>query len=237
MNAQTREQWIHDFLGVAGFPPYPANVDAVAGWIVGEWGSYINRALWNPLDTTQEEPAGAPDSGDLNTVGVEHYADEVTGLAMTIKTLRNGRYDPIIHCLSAGNDAEATVQAVADSPWGTGQGAVSGLRQVRGNRAFYYDIPIGGAVGISPDIQPPAPIVALCTFTHPTLGTAAAAVTDNGAVFCDPANAYMGGPNSDPAAAWEAGSRHGVDIKANPNGAGYVIEDSAGETYTYAVAR
>lgn len=60
-----------------------------------------------------------PGASSFNSVGVRAYSDWNQGLAATVKTLRNGRYDSVLSALQAGNNPNAVWDAVLASPWGT----------------------------------------------------------------------------------------------------------------------
>jgi hypothetical protein len=92
------------------------NVAALTAWEMAEGGHWNNTAHYNPLNTTQPEPGAT----SMNSVGVKAYVSWAQGFLATIVTLHNGRYDAILAALASGNDASAVAQAVAASPWGTG---------------------------------------------------------------------------------------------------------------------
>lgn len=72
-------------------------------------------------------------------------------------------------------------------------------------------------------------IVSWCQFTHPTLGPkCVAAVDTSGAVFCLPADAYLGGANGKP---YFAGRHAATITAATPTG--YTITDTAKEPYHF----
>jgi hypothetical protein len=112
--ATDREQWAHDFLTRLGMPVTSENVRAVVAWEKAEG----TRAQYNPLATTQ----GMPGATRFNSVGVKNYLSYDDGIAANIKAITNGRYENVLAALRAGNSAEAVAQAIAASPWGTGQG-------------------------------------------------------------------------------------------------------------------
>ena len=82
---------------------------------------------------------------------------------------------------------------------------------------------IDGKEVVQPMFNPPLQIVAWCQFAG-----GVAAVAPDGAVFCEPANAYQGGANGK---SYFIG-RQAAEIQANARG-GYDITDTAGETYSY----
>jgi hypothetical protein len=73
-------------------------------------------AAFNPLATTRH----APGATDMNEVGVKNFRSYEQGLQATIDTLRNGLYGNVLAALRDGTSATRVAQAIADSPWGTG---------------------------------------------------------------------------------------------------------------------
>ena len=108
--------WAVSLLRQLQMPVTQDNVAALAAWEMAEGGHWHNTAHHNPLNTTQPEPGAT----SMNSVGVKAYVSWAQGFLATIVTLHNGRYDAILAALAAGNDASAVAQAVAASPWGTG---------------------------------------------------------------------------------------------------------------------
>jgi hypothetical protein len=109
-----RRQFATDLLAQLGMPQTSENVRAVMAWQEAEG----TRAAFNPLATTQRSDGAS----DFNSVGVKNYTSYSQGLAATVTTLRNGRYDEILAALRSGTSADAVAAAVARSPWGTGAG-------------------------------------------------------------------------------------------------------------------
>lgn len=107
-----RTQWATDLLAQLGMPKTSENIRALSAWAQAEGTS----ANFNPLATTQ----GAPGASNFNSVGVKNYASYEQGLQATVKTLTNGRYEPILAALRSGTSAAAVGRAVEESPWGTG---------------------------------------------------------------------------------------------------------------------
>lgn len=116
----SQEQFARDILAGLGMPQSGENVKAMVAWARAEG----TKAANNPLATTQ----GWNGASNFNSVGVKNYASYADGIAATLKTLQNGRYGPILDALRAGNSAVAVGQAVAKSPWGTGEGLLRVLR-------------------------------------------------------------------------------------------------------------
>jgi hypothetical protein len=108
--------WAKALLQQLGMPLTAHNVAAITAWEVAEGGHWHNSAHYNPLDTTMPEPGASA----MNSVGVKAYVSWAQGFTATIATLRNGYYGGILAALQAGNNAIAVADAVAASPWGTG---------------------------------------------------------------------------------------------------------------------
>jgi hypothetical protein len=118
-----RTQWATDLLNRLGLPVTSENVKALAAWAQAEG----TKAANNPLATTQSMPGAS----SFNGVGVRNYGSYADGIEATAKTLTNGHYANILAALRAGTSAIAVAQAVADSPWGTGQGVLRVLGSAR----------------------------------------------------------------------------------------------------------
>lgn len=93
------------------------------------------------------------------------------------------------------------------------------------NATAWHEMFLEGTVAAQ--FNPPIPIVSWTQFRDRKGRTSVAGVNPQGAVFCMPADAYMGGANLK---AYFTG-RTAARIYANPKGAGYIIEDTARETY------
>jgi hypothetical protein len=111
-----RTQWATDLLNQLGLPVTAENIKALGAWAQAEG----TKASFNPLATTQSMPGAT----SFNSVGVRNYASYADGIRATAQTLTNGHYPNILAALRAGNSAVAVAQAVAASPWGTGQGVL-----------------------------------------------------------------------------------------------------------------
>ncbi len=117
---QARTRWSVALLDALGAPVTVENLRALSAWIGAE-GNTVRAN--NPLATTM----GAAGAVDLNDHGVKGYPNDAVGIDATVRTLRNGSYEPILDALFAGDSAERVVRAVAASPWGTGENAVKRL--------------------------------------------------------------------------------------------------------------
>ena len=108
--------WAKALLQQIHMPLTSQNVAAITAWELAEGGHWHNSARYNPLDTTMPEPGATA----MNSVGVKAYLSWAQGFQATIATLRNGYYGGILAALRSGDDAIAVADAVAASPWGTG---------------------------------------------------------------------------------------------------------------------
>jgi len=108
--------WAKALLEQLGMPLTQENAAAITAWEMAEGGHWHNTAHYNPLDTTMPEPGATA----MNSVGVKAYLSWAQGFTATIATLRNGYYGGILAALRSGTSAIAVADAVAASPWGTG---------------------------------------------------------------------------------------------------------------------
>ena len=74
----------------------------------------------DPKPTEEPTTQSAAGATNFNSVGVKNFTSYEQGLAATVKTLTNGRYEPILAALRSGDSAVAVGRAVEASPWGTG---------------------------------------------------------------------------------------------------------------------
>lgn len=113
----TPEEWAADFLRAAGFPVTPSNLQVVVSWEYAESGG--GGARFNPLNTTQTGYPGETPFNDNNGHPVMNYTRYEDGIASNAKVIHNGYYPAVVAALRAGNDAQAVVNAIVVSPWGT----------------------------------------------------------------------------------------------------------------------
>lgn len=132
--AGSDDAFYNKILAGIGAPVTPENRKFMYAWRVAEGGT----AAFNPFNTTQ----GAPGATNYNTAGVKNYTSEEQGVAATVKTLLNGRYSEIVSALRAGGPGAsvAAAQALARSPWGTGELVIRVLKG-RGQRKPIYQLP------------------------------------------------------------------------------------------------
>ncbi len=119
-DAASRRQFAHDVLTALGAPQTAENVRAIVAWAQAEG----TAAAHNPLATTE----AAPNTTNFNSAGVKNYPSYTEGVQATVATLLNGRYPNILAALADGSSAQAVAQAVAQSPWGTGNGVLRVLQ-------------------------------------------------------------------------------------------------------------
>ncbi|HZR12418.1 MAG TPA: hypothetical protein VFC33_04135 [Acidimicrobiia bacterium] len=113
-------QWANDFLTRLGMPVTSENVRAIVAWEKAEG----TKAQFNPLATTRSMPGAS----NFNSVGVKNFASYQDGIEANAEALTNGRYPNILAALRRGDSAEAVAQAIASSPWGTGDGVLRVLQ-------------------------------------------------------------------------------------------------------------
>jgi len=99
-----------------GAPVTPRTIAGFIGWSKAE--GPLASSNWqrnNPLNTT--ESMGAV-GGAFNSAGVRTYPTAQAGVAATVKTLKNGRYGPILNAFRSGN-VGGLGAAIGQTPWGT----------------------------------------------------------------------------------------------------------------------
>jgi len=154
--------WQQQVLAGVKAPVTPQNLQFLNAWAQAEGGSAAN----NPFNTTQS----APGATSYNSVGVRNFVSPAQGVQATIDTLNNGNYANILGALRNGSSAMSAAQAVANSPWGTGQGVVNVLGgsvpQPGGATPSMYP-PQAAVPGASPRLptynMPPAPLTPIST--------------------------------------------------------------------------
>ena len=108
--SSSESDWIKAVLSGLGAPATAANVDSMMDWISHESvfpGGNGEGGKWNPLNTTQTESG----STSYNSVGVQNYPDEQTGINATIQTLNNGNYGDILMMLKSGQGLKSGASA------------------------------------------------------------------------------------------------------------------------------
>lgn len=103
------------FLRSADLPATSNNLVAVVAWEKLEGGHWANSATFNPLNTTQ----GMAGSTTKNADGVQAYSSWDQGVTASVKTLKNGLYEPIIEAFRQSLEPDVTLRIIDASPWGT----------------------------------------------------------------------------------------------------------------------
>ena len=103
-------------LGALGMPVTPNNVMALIAFQAQEGGFMHNTAFYNPLNTSLVYKSVT--AKGFSSPAIQAYPDWSTGLAATVKTLRNGLYGGILAALQSSAAPDTTLQAVKNSPFG-----------------------------------------------------------------------------------------------------------------------
>jgi hypothetical protein len=114
-DSNLRIAWAQDQLESLKVPITVNNMITLLAWSYAEGGWFSNNAEYNPLDTTQQEPADHP----INSVGVEAYISLATGVKAITTTLENGYYNSIMAGFKTSLSPAAMAILVGRSPWGT----------------------------------------------------------------------------------------------------------------------
>lgn len=155
--------WRQQILQGIGAPVTAQNLRLLDAWQRAEGGTYSN----NPFNTTLRTSSQI---GSANSAGVRGYATPQAGIDATIQTLLNtgggSSYANVVKALRAGNNARAVAQAIAASPWGTGQGVLNVLGS--GGGAFTPPASPSGVPGTSTPVPQSAKLMSLKS-TAPTV--------------------------------------------------------------------
>lgn len=112
--AWSRPAWAQAFLHDIPEPVTTCNLSAVVAWETREGGGFGNQASYDPLNVNPGP--GTPWPG-RPAIGAWAFPDAATGLAYTVRTIRNGYYGGILAALHAGHSAQGVLDAVMASPW------------------------------------------------------------------------------------------------------------------------
>lgn len=112
--AWSRAAWAQAFLNGIPEPVTACNLNAVVAWETREGGGFGNQAAGNPLNVNPGP--GTPWPGKP-AIGAWAFPDAATGLAYTVRTIRNGYYGGILAALHSGHSAQGVLDAVMASPW------------------------------------------------------------------------------------------------------------------------
>lgn len=173
----TRLDFIHAVLNDPriGRPTSQENEHAMLAWIRSEFGtSQPTPARYNPFATTQSKPGCTAFNtfGDPNNpLHVWNYPDWATGVEATVDTLVNGYYAPILDALTNGHDAQAVVDAVHDSPWGS-KPTADMLASVYNGGDYDANLIVGDAIPVPAPEPGPAPVgrIAMATVQQGSQG-------------------------------------------------------------------
>ena len=113
-----KKAWATQFLQGVGAPVTDANMQAITTWMNAEGGNWNNTAKYNPLNTTKSMPGAKTMQG--SSAGVKAYASWNQGLQANVDTLKLSYYSDVRSALMQGNDTNAVLQAVQNSPWAAG---------------------------------------------------------------------------------------------------------------------
>lgn len=142
-------EWDEALLVALGVPVTKQNRRFLRGWQRWEGGHTNNDAKFNWLNTTKKTPGAV---ASINSVGVKAYRSFDDGIAATVETLRNGRYQDILDALGSGNPFKAAPTAGL-STWVSGSptGNLSYANKVLGTKVK------GGKTKAAPVRLGPAP--------------------------------------------------------------------------------
>lgn len=103
--------WVTGILNGIGAPVTATNIKALEVWHQFEQSGASN----NPFNTTLTTGT----STSYNSVGVQNYPDESTGVAATVQTLNQSNMSGIKTALVNGESLASIEAAINASPWGT----------------------------------------------------------------------------------------------------------------------
>ena len=148
--AGTRRAFADEFLRRLNKPTSGPNMDAMIAWMAAESGGTGTRALFNPMNTTQNAP-GATAYNHNNGYPVKNYPNWDIGMKATIDTITSGNasYGVILNALQAGNNAMQVCVAIDTSDWGT-KHASDVLDDIQADRNASYNWPVAGATTPKP---------------------------------------------------------------------------------------
>ena len=125
MGSKEQQSWATDFLTKTGKPVTESNLKALTTWMRAEgkgWSTSLNRATYNPLNSTLEMSG----SVGYNGPGVQAYVSPEQGMEATISTLTGKSadirgYTAIMNALAAGTNAQDVLKAIDNSAWRSGK--------------------------------------------------------------------------------------------------------------------
>ncbi len=136
MGNKDQQAWAASLLTGLGAPVSESNVKALNAWMRAEgkgFSTSLNRATYNPLNTTLKRPGAV----SFNSVGVKAYVSPEQGLEATISTLLGNRseergYAAIVNALKTDAGTSAVLSAINQSAWVHGEGKASNYNFPRG---------------------------------------------------------------------------------------------------------
>jgi murein DD-endopeptidase MepM/ murein hydrolase activator NlpD len=125
MGSKDQQAWATTLLTKLGAPVTGTSLKALTAWMRAEgkgWSTSLNRATYNPLNTTLDMPGAV----SFNKVGVKAYTSVDQGVEATLATLTGKSadsrgYTAIIESLKNGSSAKDILSAINNSAWRSGQ--------------------------------------------------------------------------------------------------------------------
>lgn len=124
MGSKDKKAWATTLLTKLGAPVTDSGLRALTAWMNAEgkgWSTSLNRATYNPLNTTLDMPGAV----SFNKVGVKAYTSMEQGLEATLTTLTGKSadsrgYTAIIESLKNGSSTKDILDAINNSAWRSG---------------------------------------------------------------------------------------------------------------------
>ena len=152
MGSKDQQAWATTLLTRLGAPVTDSGLRALTAWMNAEgkgWSTSLNRATYNPLNTTYKMPGAV----SFNKVGVKAYTSMEQGVEATLATLTGKSadsrgYTAIIESLKNGSSAKDILNAINNSAWRSGQTNDPGYKFPTGGGTSGYGssitVPTGG---------------------------------------------------------------------------------------------
>jgi murein DD-endopeptidase MepM/ murein hydrolase activator NlpD len=142
MGSKDQQAWATTLLTKLGAPVTDNSLKALTAWMNAEgkgWSTSLNRATYNPLNTTLKMPGAV----SFNSVGVKAYTSVEQGVEATIATLTgksaNSRgYTAIIESLKNGSSVTDILSAINNSAWRSGKTGDPGYKFPTGGGTSGY---------------------------------------------------------------------------------------------------
>jgi hypothetical protein len=165
MGSKDQQAWATTLLTKLGAPVTDASLGALTAWMKAEgkgWSTSLNRATYNPLNTTLDMPGAV----SFNKVGVKAYTSVDQGVEATLATLTGKSadsrgYTAIIEALKNGNSVTDILSAINNSAWRSGKTGDPGYKFPTGGGTSGYGASItaptgGGTSGYGAQVSSPA---------------------------------------------------------------------------------